>query len=853
VHSISCVVLPARRVLASLVLTLAFVACDNDLDPVTGPQANPPTAGSEMIRSDAVGATNGQRGIPFGPAELWRGSTLTGDPGLFTASSNYTDAASIVRQIETARAGRHKLVLNMTGGGHQGYKTAGKFDLAKWKAVMDTYDSPAIKAAVLAGVADGTVIMNSVMDEPNVVDWGGVMTKPLLDEMALYVKRMFPTLPVAVSVRHDWRTHEHFRVVDAILTNYRWNKGEVTSYRDAALAVAKNDGIAIAFALNVLDGGILSYATKACPIPLTAGYGTYSPTCRMTAAQVKDWGRTLGVTGCALMMWKYNAQFMASPENRQAFKDIAATLADLPAKPCRRSSPGTPPANSRPTATFTEPRCVSGAACQFNDGSSDADGRIALRRWDFGNGATSTETNPSVTYATEGVYSVSLTVTDDAGDADVLTKSVTVTPAAKPTLTAGFTFARCARDIACSFTDISTSPAGAIVAWNWNFGDGTTATDANPAHTFTAAGSYSITLQVADAGGASGAVTQTVTIGAGPNLPPTAGFAVPSCAVSAPCRFADGSADADGTITSRSWNLGNGTISTEAAPSTVYATAGSYPVTLTVVDEAGDSNSVTQSVTVSPVPNRIPVAAFTAPKCTVGVACQFRDGSTDLDGTITTRQWQFGNGSNSTSKDPSASYAAARSYTVTLKVTDNNGSTASVTKTMSVAPAPPEVTPIGLTVSGSVNQSRQYVMATWSGIRGSSVDIYRNGKLLMTTSNDGRQSMIIPLQPVVGYTYKVCERGTPRCSPSVDLKPPSIQLNVTGWIKEPGLQAMRLVWTGAVGSMMDVYRDGARVTRTPNTGRYTNGLRRTGRATYIYKVCVAGTTVCSKPAAVTVP
>ena len=60
----------------------------------------------------------------------------------------------------------------MTGGSHSLYLTNGVFDLAKWKAKMDAYNTTAVKSAVAAAVADGTIIGNSVMDEPNVAGLG---------------------------------------------------------------------------------------------------------------------------------------------------------------------------------------------------------------------------------------------------------------------------------------------------------------------------------------------------------------------------------------------------------------------------------------------------------------------------------------------------------------------------------------------------------------------------------------------------------------------------------------------------------------------------------------------------------
>ncbi|GAB1818653.1 lamin tail domain-containing protein [Herbidospora sp. RD11066] len=80
--------------------------------------------------------------------------------------------------------------------------------------------------------------------------------------------------------------------------------------------------------------------------------------------------------------------------------------------------------NQAPTAAFTN-SCTA-LSCSFTDGSTDSDGTIASRSWNFGNGQTSTATNPSVTYASAGTYTVSLTVTDNGGATNTTTKSITV-------------------------------------------------------------------------------------------------------------------------------------------------------------------------------------------------------------------------------------------------------------------------------------------------------------------------------------------------------------------------------------------------------------------------------------------
>lgn len=278
------------------------------------------------------------RGLPFGTAELWGDSArIRWGPAPFNASYNYNDPAWLVEELDVARRKNLRLILNMAGGKHERYKTNGKFDPSKWRAQMDRYNTPEIKKAVAAAVADGTILLNSIMDEPSIKPWGGVMTKARLDEMATYAKNMFPTLPMGVSVRYDWRPEERFRVVDAIVTQYGWNKGSITQYRDGALAVARRDGMAVVFAINVINGGENDWRTGACPVSRTGGHGSYAPACRMTAGQVREWGMFLGPAGCGLSVWRFEPDFINQPANLQALKDIAEKLADIPPRPCRRS------------------------------------------------------------------------------------------------------------------------------------------------------------------------------------------------------------------------------------------------------------------------------------------------------------------------------------------------------------------------------------------------------------------------------------------------------------------------------------------------------------------------------------
>jgi PKD repeat protein len=83
-------------------------------------------------------------------------------------------------------------------------------------------------------------------------------------------------------------------------------------------------------------------------------------------------------------------------------------------------------------------------------------------------------------------------------------------------------------------------------------------------------------------------------------------------------------------------------------------------------------------------PGTAPIASFTAPTCTTGVACTFTSTSTDADGTITTQVWEFGDGNTGSGATASNIFAEAKAYSVKLTVTDNSGLTGSVTNQVTV-------------------------------------------------------------------------------------------------------------------------------------------------------------------------
>jgi len=169
-------------------------------------------------------------------------------------------------------------------------------------------------------------------------------------------------------------------------------------------------------------------------------------------------------------------------------------------------------------------------------------------------------------------------------------------PASSPT--AAFTFspqpasANAAVIFDASATQVG-SGASQIVSYNWTFGDGSTSTIQNPSHSYAVAGTYTVAFTVTDNQGATTSVSHTVTVASG-NQPPIAGF-TSSCS-GRTCSFLSTSSDPDGSIAVYSWTFGDGGTSTLQDPAHTYAVGGvTYTVTLTVTDNQGATNTVSQS------------------------------------------------------------------------------------------------------------------------------------------------------------------------------------------------------------------------------------------------------------------
>lgn len=176
-------------------------------------------------------------------------------------------------------------------------------------------------------------------------------------------------------------------------------------------------------------------------------------------------------------------------------------------------------------------------------------------------------------------------------------------------------------------------------------------------------------------------------IGGGPvNQPPTASFTWSCNGLT--CTFdGTGSSDPDGTIASYAWTVASPTpVSTASSFSRTFPGPRTFNLTLTVTDNNGATNSTTQQIVVTGGGgNMPPVASFTY-SCTAAHVCTFDGtGSSDPDGTIASYSWILPSGSvASTAASFSRTFPGARTFSLTLTVTDNGGASNSTTQTINV-------------------------------------------------------------------------------------------------------------------------------------------------------------------------
>lgn len=232
-----------------------------------------------------------------------------------------------------------------------------------------------------------------------------------------------------------------------------------------------------------------------------------------------------------------------------------------------------------------------GETITFTDISTLNNARVNARRWEFGDGNTSTQAFPSHTYASAGIYSVSLTLFTTAGEFSATKENYIVVREPQP-FYVDFTYDNPYLEEDTQFFPIILGEIDEEnVGYLWDFGDGGTSNDKNPTHRYRGKGSYEVILTVAD-GTNSAKVQKTIEIR---YRPPQALFtAQPTRQTKGrPINFTDRSIAGFGNIISRKWTFGDGNTSTEANPIHSYSRTGKYTVSLEVMSDDPDRQTAT--------------------------------------------------------------------------------------------------------------------------------------------------------------------------------------------------------------------------------------------------------------------
>jgi PKD repeat protein len=368
------------------------------------------------------------------------------------------------------------------------------------------------------------------------------------------------------------------------------------------------------------------------------------------------------------------------------------------------------------SASFTSdsPRC-SGDTVHFTPGP--AGGSILMEEWDFGDGTSNTYLPPAAfpvfathVYSSFGNYNVTRTVKFST---QTLNFSSMIQVLAHPVAAFIFPAGNCIGS-PVSYTDQSYIPSGipsSISTWVWDFGDGTPLLvivfpgNPNVLHTFPGnATSHVVRLTVTTAGGCSNYIENTVY--SAPDMIANFFPQGASCEL-LPIQFYDLSSTSGGTIVSWNWNFGDppsGATNTSVLsnPIHVFTTAGTFIVTLTIVNSYGCSKTISKAVSVNPHP----FANFTVDTVYLGTPTTFTDQSITISGGFAVWLWEFGDGQSSSLSNPSHFYASPLTYMANLTVTDLNGCTKDTSKPVIVLP-PVINPPANQTISNVIVESGQ--------------------------------------------------------------------------------------------------------------------------------------------------
>lgn len=334
--------------------------------------------------------------------------------------------------------------------------------------------------------------------------------------------------------------------------------------------------------------------------------------------------------------------------------------------------------------------------------STDLDGRIVNATWAFSDGRSLYGLTVLRSFDDNGAYTATLTIRDDDGASASDSINISISnqaPTAVITTTPGMPLS--ANQSAFFDGRTSFDVDGGITNYTWIFPGGVALWGWNATHTFTANGTYNVTLVLIDDDGAFAELTMAARVGQDATgtkvpTPPVARIGFSATAVfTAEVLVLDAVNSSDDTgIISYLWDFGDGNVGVGLVVAHSWANDGNFIVSLNVTDTDGNSTIATQTVRVK---NRLPVASAGASPSRALTLTTFSfdgSGSSDPDGTLLYYRWAFGDGAVLYGRTVQHTYTRAGTYAVLLTVTDNDGGEGSTSLAVTVDNrAPFAVTP----------------------------------------------------------------------------------------------------------------------------------------------------------------
>lgn len=305
---------------------------------------------------------------------------------------------------------------------------------------------------------------------------------------------------------------------------------------------------------------------------------------------------------------------------------------------------------------------------------------ITSYTWDFGNGVTTTVSNPVISnaYPNSGTYTVTLTITDVNGCTNTIVKNNYIRVNGPTANFSGTNVAGCT-GLTATFNDLSTTDGqNNITNWQWHFGDGNIQNFNAPPfqYTYNTTGTYSVKLVITDASGCKDSITLANLV---TTTDPIPDFVVDTLACpGAILTFTNTTSPAG---LNSFWDFGDGNTSATLSPTHSYTAAGLYTVKLRVQDVYGCADSITRTNYIrvgSPVPDFNISDSISS--CTP-LEVQFTNTSTFYNSVL----WDFGPGQGTSSLiNPVHYYSIPGIYPVKLIVTSPGGCQDSIIKTIRV-------------------------------------------------------------------------------------------------------------------------------------------------------------------------